>query len=411
MLKKFVVVLTLLVVFLGSCASSAPTIPAEETEFETTQVTYEVLPTDGANEDDSVDDDSELKSEVFYLPIQSIHSKPYSSVCEYTEYGDTVEYYHTETGKDTVSVYLVLGEEGEINVMTKLTPPQFRSFIDTLGLKGRDSEYYPYKTMDTFFLYPDDILNETTGYFIEGNYVDEGLVTVGIININDTGGNHVWDLSMESPPRDMNSLEMAFINTLGGWDSMSDWAGYRYGLDIPCPYGPSWGIDWEYNYLNWSIYETETRTRSLKNFIEGGYWLSVNYGTDEYDPYSPEYRWLDSAGNVLLPEEDNIAEILDNIGRPIPYVYQILRIPDDGLVTLQKRYPASENTEWEFVTTVYVQNGDLVEVGASSEFRLEKYSSGLSLSVDGGLESYANFTVNWSEEKILDYYHGNYMVE
>ena len=409
MLKKFGVVLILLAVFLSSCASSAQTISAEETEFETTQVAYEVLPTEDANEDDLMGDDSEFESEVFYLPIQSIHSKPYSSVCEYTEYGDTVEYYHTETGKGTVSVYLVLGEEGEIHVMTELTPPQFRSFIYTLGLNGRDSEYYPYKTMDSFFLYPDDILNETTGYFIEGSYVDEGLIMVEIINIDDSNGSHVWDLSMESSPRDMNSLEMAFIDSLGGWNSLSDWEGSVYGLDTSCPYGPGWGVDWGYNYHNWSIYETETRTYALKNFFENGYWLSINYGTDEYDPYSPEYRWLDSADNVLLPEGDNIAEILDNIGRPIPYVFQILKTPNDGLVTLQKRYPASETTEWEFVATMYVQNGDLIEVKYPFDIRLVRYSQGWwgSLSADGGLENYANFTVNWSEDKILDYYHGN----
>lgn len=354
-------------------------------------------------------EDFEVETYRFSLPVYSIESELYSSICEYTEYGDTVEYYHTETGKDTVSVEVTAWSElGTYPYVAELNPPQFRALVSNLGLTESEQDDSPFfnavhNSVLHYYYYNHEDSNGN--YFVTASRV-VGLdidddPAIELEEITNEYGEVVWDKNMSEGPREINPVEWAYINYRGGWDTLFD--SEELSPDSECSFGSQQGPDvkgW-YVFENWSIYESRARSMAaLQFFMDEDYWVSIK---DEYFSYdiSGETRWVDSSGDELIPEEGNSHVFFIWAKWNTPITYEILKVPEDGWVILQTKSSSTESSDWEDIAKIQVARENVVRTNVIGEISVSRW---MSLTTLGKHDSLDNLTFDWSEDKILEYF-------
>ena len=330
--KRLFFALFIVTLFLiTSCSQDSGLVSTYEVEVAETSG---IANTEEVNTSEVVSVSSSAVSKI--LPIYSIDVEDgYNPMWEYLEYGETVEYCQPDWYENSrARVDLILVDEDHLgglrNVEFFLNPPQYRSFIELMG-SG---------------------LELVQNFEFEVTVVDDRVDS--IIAFVDAEGNTAWDFSYSNPPREFNDLEREYFTqvTLNPDQHIE---GYTVRVDLDpgsCPNSIE-GQD------VWSPMEYVVRARATRNYLEeNDLWISVAY-TGGYN-YGIEYRWVDSYGNVLKPENQDYTETYPFEDTLKVVEYLSFKLPEDTWVTLQMRELISPWNLSQFADTYNITLEDYV---------------------------------------------------
>lgn len=257
------------------------------------------------------------------VPVE-IGYNAYDEMWEYLEYGNTVEYFHPEGSK--VSFYFDYSDAYYYSQLD-LEPPQFRALM---------AKFPEYLT-----------------YYEEGYRVNATIQGAEVLSINwveDSGGQRVWDSSMEKTPRELNDLEkwsLMYAEVKGYEFLVEDW----FDTLPECYDRYDWGGS-ECRYTDWSPAEESARAEAFYNFATNpanNVWVQVWGAVDA------RYRWVDAETGELLDVVDADADLWE--------------LPESGWLALQIGEIGDGTYEepemWETTYTVKVSPGFVVGIDQS----------------------------------------------